>query len=52
MKKKVELNKVKRDVMLLEAQQKKMQDMDAVRQRELLEVKQFKQDMEIEKKKK
>jgi hypothetical protein len=29
-----------------------MQDMDAVRQRELLEVKQFKQDMEIEKKKK
>lgn len=31
MKKKVELNKVKRDVMLLEAQQKKMEEMDKVR---------------------
>ena len=45
LKRKIELQKVQRDVMLLEAKERKIKEIQAVRQKEIAEVSQLKRDI-------
>lgn len=48
LKKKIQLQKVQRDVMLLEAKERKIKEIQTIRNKELLEVEQLKKDIEKE----